>query len=98
MIHCCAGRQLPHSLTCLADTRDSTLATRVRAGLLFGPLGAAGSGIAVAGRTLPGAPVVLTGAVVFGAGLLQVRRGEFAFRSPLAFVEAKSGARDFRGS
>lgn len=70
--------------TCLADTPGSTLATRVQAGLLFGLLGAAGSGIAIAGGALPGAPVVLTGAVVFGAGLLQVRRGEFAFRSLLA--------------
>lgn len=69
--------------TCLADTPGSALATRVQAGLLFGLLGAAGSGIAIAAGALPGLSVVLTGAVVFGAGLLQVRRVEFAFRALL---------------
>ncbi len=70
--------------TCLADSPGSALATRVQAGLLFGLLGAAASGIAIAAGALPGLSVVLTGAVVFGAGLLQVRGGEFGFRALLA--------------
>ena len=70
--------------TCLADTPSSTLATRVRAGLLFGVLGALGSGMAIAAGMHPGVQVALTGAVVFGAGLAQAQRAEFGLRALLA--------------
>lgn len=84
--------------TCLADTPLSEMGTRVRAGLLFGLFGAAGSGIAIAASSHPVLSVILTGAVVFGAGLLQVRGGELGFRALLAATAfAVSAAFPVRG-